>query len=73
MQPYQVGSRSGKSLVILIPAKIVREFNINTSTVFMLSKNNEKKTICLETIHELNEHITLAERKEDRQVSSKVK
>jgi hypothetical protein len=55
MQPYQVGSKNAKSLVILIPARIVKEFNINTSTVFMLRKNIEMKTITLETIHVSNE------------------
>lgn len=72
MQPYRVGSKNGKSLVILIPARIVKEFNINTSTVFMLRKNKEKKTITLETIHELNEQMMLIEGTKDEPTPSEV-
>lgn len=72
MQPYRVGSKNGKSLVILIPARIVKEFNINTSTVFMLRKNKEKKTITLETIHELNEQMMLIEGTKDEPAPSEV-
>lgn len=72
MQPYLVGSKNGKSLVILIPARIVKEFNINTSTVFMLRKNKEKKTITLETIHELNEQMMLIEGTKDEPAPSEV-
>lgn len=72
MQPYRVGSKNGKSLVILIPARIVKEFNINTSTVFMLRKNKEKKTITLETIHELNEQMMLIEGTKDESAPSEV-
>lgn len=58
MQPYQVGSKNAKSLVLLIPAKVVKEFGINTSTVFMLRKNIESRTITLQTIDVLNESLT---------------
>jgi hypothetical protein len=46
LQPYHVGSRRGRSLAIIIPAEIVREYCIDTSTVFALRINaNEKKVI----------------------------
>jgi len=35
-QPYQVGSKGGKSLAVIIPSKLAKQFNINCSTVFIL-------------------------------------
>jgi hypothetical protein len=48
LQPYEVGSKRSKSLALLIPAKMVREYNINTSTVFALRANSGTKTITLQ-------------------------
>lgn len=40
-QPYWVGSRDGKSLAVIIPAKIVKEEKIDASTIFRIqSKEN---------------------------------
>ena len=49
IQPYRVGTRNGKSLALIIPAKIVKEQKINTSTVFLIKP--EEKRIILERIN----------------------
>jgi hypothetical protein len=48
LQPYQVGSKRSKSLALVIPAKVVRECNIDTSTVFALRTNVDTKHITLQ-------------------------
>ena len=50
IQPYQVGSKRGKSLVLSIPAKIAKEWHIDTSTVFVLRTNEKNKTLTLQNI-----------------------
>lgn len=48
LQPFEVGSKESMSLALLIPAKMVREYRINTSTVFALRANAGTKTITLQ-------------------------
>jgi hypothetical protein len=48
LQPYEVGSRRAKSLALVIPAKVVKEYKIGTSTVFALSTNSNTKRIVLQ-------------------------
>lgn len=50
LQPYHVGSKHGKSLVVCIPAKIAKEYHIDTSTVFVLRIDEKNKTLTLQTI-----------------------
>jgi hypothetical protein len=44
IQPYRVGTKDRKSLAIVIPAQVVKEYSFNTSTVFALNveKGNSK-------------------------------
>jgi hypothetical protein len=44
IQPYMVGTKDRKSLAIVIPAQVVKEYRFNTSTVFALNveKGNSK-------------------------------
>ena len=51
IQPYKVGSRHGKSLVMVIPAKVVKQCDVNTSTVFVLQADEKTKTIVVRTIN----------------------
>ncbi len=44
LQPYQVGSKDGKSLALIIPAKVARQCSVNTSTVFTLRVDEGYKT-----------------------------
>lgn len=49
-QPYQVGRKGGKSLAFIIPAKIVREYNINTSTIIAINIDKNKNSIMLQLV-----------------------
>jgi antitoxin component of MazEF toxin-antitoxin module len=58
LQPYMVGSKKGKSLVVVIPSEVVKMCNIDTSTVFTLNGDEKTKTVTLQTVQRLNENIT---------------
>jgi hypothetical protein len=47
VQPYQVGHKDRKSLAIIIPAKIARECEVNTSTIFAIHTDKQKKSLTL--------------------------
>ena len=40
VQPYLVGSKSSKSLAVVIPSSLVRKYKINPSTGFLIEHNN---------------------------------
>jgi hypothetical protein len=52
LQPYHVGSKHSKSLVICIPSKVAKEYNIGTSTIFALQVNMRTREIRLHTLTE---------------------
>jgi deoxyribodipyrimidine photolyase len=49
-KPYNVGSKKGKSTALVIPHRVVKEYKIDTSTVFLLQTNNQKTMITLKAI-----------------------
>jgi hypothetical protein len=49
-QPYAVGSKAGKSLAVIIPAKIARQCDITTDTVFSVKADTRTKAVTLQTI-----------------------
>jgi hypothetical protein len=51
IQPYEVGSKRAKSLAMVIPAKVVKKFNIDTSTIFTL-RPTDKREIQLRVMEE---------------------
>lgn len=53
-QPFQVGSKSAKSrsMAVVIPHEVVKQYRIGTSTVVIFRTNSAKKTIILQTIEE---------------------
>jgi antitoxin component of MazEF toxin-antitoxin module len=51
VQPYQVGSKRAKSLAMVIPAKVVKKFNIDASTIFTL-RPTDKREIQLRVMEE---------------------
>ena len=57
LQPYMVGSKKGKSLVVVIPSEVVKTCNIDTSTVFTLRGDENTKTVTLQTVRRLEENI----------------
>jgi hypothetical protein len=50
IQPYQVGRRDRKSLAIIIPAKIAKEYEVNTSTVFVIHTDKHRKNLTLHVV-----------------------
>lgn len=54
LQPYQVGSKNGKSLVLVIPAKVAKKYNIDTSTIFALKGDDKTGTVTLQTVKRFN-------------------
>jgi hypothetical protein len=51
IQPYQVGSKKAKSLAMVIPAKVVKKYKIDASTIFAL-RPDEKNEIHLRVMEE---------------------
>jgi antitoxin component of MazEF toxin-antitoxin module len=50
LQPYKVGSKERKSLAIIIPSKVVKQCNVDASTVFTLQVDEDKKRLMLQMI-----------------------
>jgi antitoxin component of MazEF toxin-antitoxin module len=51
LQPYYIGSKDGKSLALIIPAKVAKRYNVDASTVFTLQVDEQKKQLILQTIN----------------------
>jgi antitoxin component of MazEF toxin-antitoxin module len=49
-QPYNVGSKRGRSLALIIPAKIARQCKITTDTVFSVKADTRTRAITLQTM-----------------------
>jgi hypothetical protein len=50
VQPYRVGTKDRKSLAIVIPAQVVKEYSFNTSTVFALNVDKGNSGIVLRKV-----------------------
>lgn len=50
VQPYKVGSATGKSLAIIVPAELVKEYKIGISSVLALCPDNRREKITIQTI-----------------------
>jgi antitoxin component of MazEF toxin-antitoxin module len=50
-QPYLVGSKGRKSLAIIIPARLVKEYDVNTSTIFAVRAEKRTNRIIMYTVH----------------------
>jgi hypothetical protein len=42
VQPYKVGTRSGKSIAMIIPAGFAKENHIDVSTIFVIKRLEDK-------------------------------
>jgi hypothetical protein len=51
IQPYYVGSKNGKSLALVIPAKVVKKYSLDASTIFSLKTDDASNTITLQNVH----------------------
>jgi antitoxin component of MazEF toxin-antitoxin module len=56
--PYQLGSKSGKSWVVGIPAEVAKVLQISPSTLFSLRIHKETRSITLQEINEAIERYT---------------
>jgi hypothetical protein len=70
LQPYQVGSKQSKSLALVIPSKVAKEYHIDISTVFALRTDWKTKKITLESIKGLDEQKNMIPTEESFQASS---
>ena len=50
VQPYRVGSATGKSLAIIIPAELAKEYNIDRSTILALRVDDRREKIIMKMI-----------------------
>ena len=50
IQPYQVGSNKSKSLAVILPKKITKEWEIDQSTIFSLKVDKKSKILILKSI-----------------------
>jgi hypothetical protein len=50
VQPYQVGHKDKKSLALIIPSKLAKEYGVNTSTIFATYVDKNDNTISMHMI-----------------------
>jgi hypothetical protein len=50
IKPYEVGSRTAKSLALIIPSKVRKQANIDSSTAFELGLNEKNNSITLQIL-----------------------
>jgi hypothetical protein len=50
-QPYLVGSKDRKSLAIIIPARIAKDYHVDTSTIFAVRAEKRTNRIIMYTVH----------------------
>lgn len=62
LQPYSVGSKKGKSLVVLIPSEIVKKYKIDTSTAFALRGVDKTNSIVLYTLSGIDQKMVIDEK-----------
>lgn len=53
--PYQLGSKTGKSWVVGIPAEVAKVLQLSTSTLFALRVQKDFRRITLQKINEVIE------------------
>lgn len=64
VQPYQVGNKDRKSLAIIIPSQIAKEYRFDASTIFAL-RVDDLKRITLQSVWALTDA-------EKQEINSKV-
>ena len=52
VRPYKVGSKTGKSIALVIPREIVRQYGINPSSLVILRTDDVPRKITLQAIKE---------------------
>lgn len=49
-QPYEVGTKKSRSLVLVIPATLARENGITKNTLFAIQADQKTRTVTLQTV-----------------------
>jgi antitoxin component of MazEF toxin-antitoxin module len=52
VRPYKVGAKTGKSIAVIIPSEIIKQYGINPSSVIILKGDLLTKKITLEAMKE---------------------
>jgi hypothetical protein len=63
VQPYYVGKKESKSVAIIIPAPLVKEYHFEPlTTIFHVQVNDKTKELCLKKIEtsEIREEVSTA-------------
>jgi hypothetical protein len=55
VQPYQVGPKHNKSLAVIIPSKLAKEYGVDTSTIFATYADNDN-TISMHMIRAVHKN-----------------
>jgi hypothetical protein len=55
VQPYRVGNKNRNSLVVVIPSNVTKECKINTSTIFAIHVNSNRRSITLKILNSSTE------------------
>jgi hypothetical protein len=59
VQPYEVGTKEHKSLAIIIPARVAKEYNVSKATILALSVNPKDKRITLQKVDIADQNMTI--------------
>jgi hypothetical protein len=51
IQPYAVGTKGARSLALIIPARIARQCDITTDTMFSVKADTRTKAVTLQTVN----------------------
>ena len=51
VQPREIGSKKGKSLIVHIPANMAKEYQINPSTLFLIKIDPEKGDLIFQKVN----------------------
>jgi hypothetical protein len=53
IQPYLVGSKHAKSLALIIPSQVAKQYNISTETAFALRTKSHARQLTLLMLEEM--------------------
>jgi len=57
IQPYEVGTKERKSLAIIIPAQVAREYEVSKSTILALRINEKGRNFTLQKVNMTDENM----------------
>lgn len=55
-QPYEIGTKAHKSLVVVIPAKLARENGVTKNTLFAVHADPKTKMVTLRTVRVIKDN-----------------